>query len=149
LKAMSTDLCNNIILRGKKENIEISPMKLQKLMYYVCRDYVKQTNHLPISETFEVWQYGPVLPSIYAEFKSFGSKPITSFAKDAAGRSYKVSEEENPVLASTLDVVWAQYKRMSGVELSRKTHKSNSGWYRAYMAHRNQISVEDMLNDNS
>lgn len=149
MKAMSTDLCNNILLRGKKENIGISPMKLQKLMYYVCRDYVKQTNHLPISEYFEVWQYGPVLPSVYAEFKSFGSNPITSYAKDATGRSYKVNEDENPILARTLDVVWAKYKRLTGVELSTKTHKPDSGWYRAYMNHRSQITEEDMRNDNS
>lgn len=149
MKAMATNLCNNILWRGKNENIEISPMKLQKLMYYVCRDYVKQTDQLPIGECFEVWQYGPVLPSVYAEFKSFGSKPITSYAKDAAGRSYKVNEDENPILARTLDVVWAKYKRMSGMELSAKTHQSNSGWYRAYMNHRGQITLEDMKNDNS
>lgn len=149
MKASSTDLCNNILLRGKRDNISVSPMKLQKLMYYVCRDYAKETGQIPINERFEVWQYGPVLPSLYGEFKSFGSRPITSLAKDAAGRSYRVNEKSNPVLASVLDIVWARYRFLSGIELSKKTHQSNSGWYRAYMAHRGQITLEDMLNDNS
>lgn len=149
MKAMATDLCNNILLRGKRDNVSISPMKLQKLMYYVCRDYVKETNQMPINELFEVWQYGPVLPSVYGEFKSFGSNPITSYAKDATGRSYKVNEEENPILASTIEIVWAKNKHLSGIQLSAKTHQPNSGWYRAYMGHREQITLEDMRNDNS
>lgn len=149
MKAIATNLCNNILLRGKKENIAISPMKLQKLMYYVCRDYVKETGEMPIGEQFEVWQYGPVLPSVYAEFKTFGANPIDSFAKDAAGRSYRVDEEANPLLAQVIDVVWAKYKRLSGIELSKKTHKPESGWYRAYMEYRERITEEDMLNDNS
>lgn len=149
MKAIATNLCNNILLRGKSENVAISPMKLQKLMYYVCRDYVKETGEMPIDERFEVWQYGPVLPSVYSEFKAFGSNPITSFAKDAAGKSYRVDEDANPLLARTIDIVWAKYKRLSGIELSKKTHKPESGWYRAYMESRNQISLEDMHDDNS
>ena len=85
MKALATNLCNNILVRGKEENISITPMKLQKLMYFVCRDYVQATGESPIAEPFEVWKYGPVLPSVYGEFRTFGSKPITEFAKDAMG----------------------------------------------------------------
>lgn len=149
MKAMATDLCNNILFRGKQDGIQVTPMKLQKLMYYVCRDYVKVTGQMPISEEFEVWQYGPVLPSVYAEFKTFGSKPITAYAKDASGRSYKVSEGENPILAEVLDVVWAKHKRKSGVQLSEMTHGSGSGWVTAFLEGREKITVEDMMNDTS
>lgn len=149
MKAIATNLCNNILLRGKKDDVAISPMKLQKLMYYVCRDYVKETGEMPIDEWFEVWQYGPVLSSVYNEFKVFGAKPITSFAKDATGKSYSVNEDANPVLSGIIDVVWAKYKRLSGIDLSKKTHKQESGWYRAYMDHRSQITLEDMQHDNS
>ena len=149
MKAMATDLCNNILVRGKRDGQPITPMKLQKLMYYVCRDYVKETGCLPISEQFEVWQYGPVLPSVYAEFKSFGSSPIKSFAKDATGKSYKVSEEDNPILSRILDMVWAKNKMLTGVQLSRLTHSTGSGWYKAFMEGRERITQEDMLSDNS
>ena len=148
-KALATDLSNNILYRGRQDSVPVSPMKLQKLLYYVCRDYVKKTGQTPIGEQFEVWQHGPVLSSVYGEFKSFGAKPITSYAKDAMGKSYKVSEEDNPVLAETLDVVWAKYKRLSGIDLSKKTHQPNSGWYRAFQAKRSVITEEDMKNDDS
>ena len=147
MKAVATNLCNNILVRGQEENIEITPMKLQKLMYYVCRDYVRKTGESPINEQFEVWKYGPVLSSVYGEFKAFGAKPITEYAKDAAGESRKVSESKNPILAGVLDVVWAKFKRLTGPELSVMTHQEGSGWYRAYMDNRDLITVEDMAND--
>ena len=147
MRALATVLCNNILQRGEQEGIDISPMKLQKLLYFVCRDYVRETGQMPISEDFEVWQYGPVLPSVYGEFKTFGARPITCYAKDASGRSYKVSERDNPTLARVIDVVWAKYKNFSGIDLSKKTHQSGSGWYCAYMAGREKISLEDLKND--
>lgn len=147
MKALSTDLCNNILQRGKLDGVLITPMKLQKIMYYVCRDYVVETGQMPISEDFAVWQYGPVLPSVYGEFKSFGAKPITSYAKDASGHSYKVNESENPILSRVIDVAWAKYKGKSGIELSKMTHQKGSGWYSAYMEGREKISLEDIKND--
>lgn len=148
-KALATNLCNNILVRGSTQKIPITPMKLQKLMYYVCRDYVHATGDTPITELFEVWKYGPVLPSVYGQFQSFRATPITEYAKDAMGRSRKVSESKNPVLAQILDVVWAKYKRYSGPDLSELTHRPGSGWYTAYMEDREIITVEDMANDNT
>lgn len=147
MRASSTVLCNNILLRGLEDGEKITPMKLQKLMYFVCRDYTKQIGSSPISEQFEVWQYGPVLPSVYLEFKPFGAKPITEFARDARGNAYKVSERDNPDLARIIDSVWQKYRRKTGIELSRITHQHTSGWYRAYSDRRSYITEEDLRFD--
>lgn len=147
MKAIATNLCNNILERGKQDNIRIIPMKLQKLLYYVCRDYVIETGQMPIAEQFQVWQYGPVLESVYGEFKDFGARPITSFAKNASGRSYMVSEDKNPILARIIDIVWARHKGKSGITLSRMTHQTGSGWMTAFLDGRDTITEEDMKND--
>lgn len=147
MRASSTVLCNNILWRGANNGEKITPMKLQKLMYFVCRDYAKQFGSSPISEQFEVWQYGPVLPSVYLEFKSFGANPITEYARDARGNAYMVSERDNPDLARIMDAVWQKYQYKTGIELSRITHQPQSGWYRAYSQHRQYISEEDLRFD--
>lgn len=149
MKAIPTYLCNNILVRGMEENVPITPMKLQKLMYYTCREYVHRTGESPISERFEVWRYGPVLPSVYGEFRSFGKMPITEYAKDADGKSRKISESRNPVLARVLDDVWRRFRHYSGPQLSAMTHLEGSGWRRARMDNREFITVEDMANDNT
>lgn len=147
MKASPTVLCNNILVRGNKDKIRVSPMKLQKLMYFICKEYVQQFGESPISEQFEVWQYGPVLPSVYSEFKSFGANPITEYAKDAKGTALKVNEDTNPNLAEIIDKVWRRYKNQSGIALSQITHKRESGWYRAYAQQRAYITDEDMRYD--
>ena len=149
MKASSTVLCNNILFRGNRDGVQITPMKLQKLMYFVCRDYTKRYGTSPISEQFEVWQYGPVLPSVYSEFKSFRSRPITEYAKDASGNIFMVSEPDTPDLAMTIDSVWRKYRSLSGVELSQITHKPESGWYRAFFDRRSYITEEDMNFDSA
>ena len=149
MRASPTVLCNNILLRGVNDRVKITPMKLQKLMYFVCRDYTKRFQISPISEQFEVWQYGPVLPSVYSEFKAFGANPITEFARDALGSAFMVSEKDNPELADVIDAVWEKYRSKTGIELSKVTHQPQSGWYRAYSQHRQYITEEDMKVDSA
>lgn len=149
MRAAATVLSNNILVRAKRENIKVTPMKLQKLLYYVCVKYVQETGSSPISEHFEVWKYGPVAASVYAEFKPFGSSPITSFAQNAKGKAKMVDEEYNPTLRLCIDYVWNKLKSCSGVELSARTHQSGSGWYSAFQKDEEAISTEEMRNDST
>lgn len=149
MRASAIALSNNILKRGRADNVRITPMKLQKLLYYVCVKYAKETGELPIYERFDVWKYGPVLTSIYAEFKPYGSSAITSFATNAKGRAVAVDESVNPLLKKCLDYVWKKLGRYSAIELSERTHRKGSGWYAAYQEDRPFIEKEDMINDTS
>lgn len=149
MAAIATNLCNNILNRGKKEKIPITQMKLQRILYYICRDYVVKTEEYPLYEKFQVWKYGPVLPSVYGTFESFKSKPITLYAKDVDGFARKVNESKNPILATAIDIVWAKCKRLTGIQLSKITHEKGSGWYAAFQRDDEIITVEDMLNDST
>ncbi|WP_312279289.1 type II toxin-antitoxin system antitoxin SocA domain-containing protein [Oscillibacter sp.] len=149
MKATAQNLSNNILVRAKREHIAVTPMKLQKLLYYVCVQYVKKTGILPIFERFEPWPYGPVIPSVYSEFKTFGSSPIKSYARNAEGKAKMVDEDANPVLKSCIDDIWNKYKNWGAVDLSKKTHTAGSGWYAAYQRSGETISEEEMRNDTS
>ena len=98
-------VCNNILTRAFQENIPVSPMKLQKLMYFVSCEYVKATGKDLLSENFGVWQYGPVLPSLYDEFKSFHDQPITKYATDADGVPYAINEDTAPHLKASMTLL--------------------------------------------
>lgn len=147
--ASATTLSNNILLRARRENIDVTPMKLQKLLYYVCVKYLQETGRSPISERFEVWKYGPVLPSVYAEFKPFGSGKIDGFALNAKGKAVIVGENNAPILQRCIDYVWNKLKRYSAIELSERTHQRGSGWYSAFQEDRTMITEEDMKNDST
>lgn len=50
----------------------LTPLKLQKILYYVATTYLKKHKELLFSEPFRKWQYGPVVKEVYSEFKSIG-----------------------------------------------------------------------------
>lgn len=147
MKAVATVLSNNLLLRARQENIKVTPMKLQKLLYYVCVKYAKETGEIPISEPFEVWQYGPVVPSVYQEFKSFRSAGINKFARDAKGEVSVVDEDSSPILTDCINFVWSRLKNFNGIELGQRTHQKGSGWYSAYQRDDEIITLEDMKDD--
>ena len=139
-------ICNSILRKSFDEKIAVSPMKLQKLLYFVYKDYLQKHDTPMFHERFEAWQYGPVLPSIYDEFKNYGPSPIKTFAKDSQGIVYVVSDCATDVIAS-IDRVWERYKHYNGIELSKITHREQSAWYKAYTNKKAFLDDEAIKND--
>ena len=54
----------------------ISNLKLQKLLYYVQGFHLAMYNQPAFDEDIYAWQYGPVVPEVYREYKSSGSVGI-------------------------------------------------------------------------
>ena len=94
------NVANNILKRGFTENIDISPMKLQKLVYLVYKKYYHDTGMLLFGDAFEVWKYGPVVRSIYDEFKDFGGNAIRRYRKESNGKILAVDEKNAPAFKS-------------------------------------------------
>lgn len=139
-------VCNTILQQAFKDNIPVTPMKLQKLLYFVYRDYLKTTGHELFSEKFEAWPYGPVLPSIYDEFRSFHGNPITKFAKNADGSASIISNTASGALGIVYSIarVWNTYKDKTGIELSSITHQRGSAWYKATVKHELELNLDDI-----
>jgi uncharacterized phage-associated protein len=123
---------NNILKRAFNEDVSVSPMKLQKLLYFIASDYAKATKKPLLSEPFQAWDYGPVVRSVYDEFRSFGGGPIRKFAKDAQGKARIIKESSYPEFEETLDRVWSHTKDLSAVRLSRITHLRDSAWFKTF-----------------
>ncbi len=122
-------VANDILKLAKSEKIDVSPMKLQKLIYFVYGQYYAETE-LPIfAESFEAWQHGPVVSSVYHEFKQYGSSPITNYAMDAKGSVWfsRVCSA-NTHYHYVLTKVWEKLKNISAVDLSIMTHIAGSPW---------------------
>lgn len=140
---------NNILMRAFKDDFAVSPMKLQKILYFVASEYAKETGKPLLSEPFQPWQYGPVVRSVYSEFKPFGASPIRRYAKDSQGKAYVVDEDQNVKLRKVLDRVWAAVKSRSAVDLSRITHLEGSAWRKAFNAGDQYIRDSDVAGDAS
>lgn len=144
-----TLIANNILNRAFAEERKISPMKLQKILYFAAAEYQKNTGKSLFSERFETWQYGPVLRSVYSEFRPFSRDYITRFAKDAENKSRMINENTDSELKRALDSVWAVAKERSAVDLSRITHMQNSAWDRSFQTEQPFLSTENIKADDT
>lgn len=121
-------------LSAKKD---ISPLKIQKLVYIAHGWHLALYGEpLVRDELAEAWEYGPVFPSIYHEFKEFGSGPILKPALDwlyysslGEWRSHipQIRLDDERTIAF-LDRIWELYGRFSAGELSAMTHEEGSPW---------------------
>ena len=127
----SLAISNNILRRAFNEGVEMSPMKLQKLLYFLYARYlhISDGDHL-FSSRFEVWKYGPVLQEVYRYFKNYSADPILEYA-EMDSEVYVISETVNPVFKRALDEVWQRFKGFSGQHLSAITHLEHAAWFKA------------------
>lgn len=133
------EVANYFLDLASKEGIELSPLQIQKLVY------IAHGWHLAIygledplidDEYAEAWEYGPVFPSLYHEFKKFGAGPIKRLATEAYyidfldewGTSTPSIKKNDSETQAFLNHIWKLHKGLSGGQLINLTHKGDSPW---------------------
>jgi len=133
-------IANYILWKAWKENIEITHMKLIKLVYIAYGwNLVINDDQTLFEEDILAWEHGPVITSIYNEFKKFGNRPITkgNYAADFNIETGElssvpiVSEDDSDIL-KVLNATWDNYKHKNVIQLSKITNEPKSAWSIAY-----------------
>jgi uncharacterized phage-associated protein len=98
-------------------------LKLQKLLYYSQAVYLVLNDKRPLfPEDIEAWDYGPVVPPVYREYKPCGVDII----EDRGNTVSLLPEEEKAV-----NLVLEDLGSMTGTELINQTHRE-APWRSAY-----------------
>jgi uncharacterized phage-associated protein len=119
------DIADYFIWIANETGSFISNLKLQKLVYYAQAWHIALYNNPLFEEDFEAWVHGPVVPSLYQKYKSFGWQPI--------------SEDVAPGLPNDvlqfLDEVAEEYFACDAYELEQMTHAEDPwNWARGDLA---------------
>ena len=48
-----------------------SPLRIQKLLYFIFKDFYKSHNLILFEENFEAWINGPVVPEVYFSYRNY------------------------------------------------------------------------------
>ncbi|WP_181350472.1 Panacea domain-containing protein [Thalassobacillus sp. CUG 92003] len=95
---------------------EITPLKLQKLVYYAQAWHLALTDGEIVDCDFEAWIHGPVCRELYSEYRHHGfdviPKPLFSDNTRVNGKSKQL-----------LDKVWNLYGDKSPKHLEQLTHR--------------------------
>jgi uncharacterized phage-associated protein len=111
-------------------------MQLQKLVYFAYGWYLAVTGKRLLDERVEAWKWGPVVPSLYSEFKKYGSEPVPEAAVDyffdggkLCFREHRIGSDPEGLMAKrVIEKVWRIYGQYSASQLSAMTHEPNSPW---------------------
>ncbi len=129
--ASALSVGNTILKRACNDRADMTPMKLQKMIYIVYKEYLKRTGRSLFPERFEVWKYGPVVRDVYDAFKKYGTNVIKKPYISRDGYIYVVNEKSSPIFSEVLDSVWRKYSQYNGIRLSEMTHQKGTAWYKA------------------
>ncbi len=92
----------------------ITPLKLQKLLYYAQGWYLAINKRPLFNEEFQAWAHGPANPAIYNKYKIYGYNSI-----DLPKAYPKISQDNLDFLYT----IWNTYGIYDGKYLEDLTHK--------------------------
>ncbi|AVI47061.1 hypothetical protein B4092_5003 [Bacillus licheniformis] len=105
-----------------KSKYEITPKKLQKILYYAQAWFLaNEGKPLFENDVFEAWRHGPVNHNIYNEYSAFGYSPIPPIGFSNELELYPLSLKEK----EHLDKIWDVFGMYSGDELEYLTHQED------------------------
>ena len=149
-KYYPSSIANFFLYQSFDENIPLTPMKLIKLVYIAYGWHLAIYDKKLFDEPIQAWNYGPVIPSIYHEFKRFGKDQINDYSRSLDEKTGELSlvkvVKDRTEVSKTLKIVWEIYKNHSAEQLSELTHKSGSPWDKAINTHGlfSEINDEDI-----
>lgn len=119
------------------ESVTISPLRLQKLLYYSQGWSLALLDRFLFADPIEAWQFGPVVPAVYQQFAGRSSGlALGDFAPPSSGL--------DPIVTRLLDAVWREYAQFTPGQLVTMTH-SEAPWREAWESGmRSRITHEAM-----
>lgn len=100
----------------------VTPMQLEKLLYFAQGWHLARYGTPLFEDDFKAWQYGPVIPSVYRQYSTYGRDGILREGAPCAAE--RLTGEEYELL---LDVA-REYMRYSAAGLVQISHEKDSPW---------------------
>ena len=146
------DVSHYIIVYSNKKDYGVSNLKLQKLLYFVQAFFLINDCPPCFDEKIEAWDFGPVVPEVYREYKRFGGMDIPTidyyvkFDKKNIWNTERIyyediiSNDDKEMIQAVVD----KFAHCSATFLVNLTHNQDS-WINAYVnGQRNEITKEDI-----
>lgn len=126
---------------------ELSPKKIQKLVYYSYAWFLATNNDTVESgdaitnklfkETPEAWLHGPVFRSLYEKYKTYGWRKVEK------GKAPKI---DNKDIVEFLEKIWATFGEYSADALEYMTHQETP-WINARREEKSLQSTNNKISD--
>lgn len=147
------DVSRYAINYSNENDYGISNLKLQKILYFIQAFFLTNTpdGRPCFRERIEAWDFGPVVPEAYREYKQYGSANIpvmlsfVDFHDDDIWKSERklfdsnvISDEHKAMINAVVD----KFANYSATDLVTLTHRQ-APWKDAYVPYmNNEITID-------
>lgn len=144
------DVCRHVINYSNERDYGISNLKLQKVLYFIQAYFLTKKRTPCFDEKIEAWDFGPVVPKAYREYKQYGSGDIPTiksyimFDENDIWNSKRIKFEDTAIAdedKALIDKVTDKFADYSATDFVSLTHRQ-SPWIDAYAPYpNNEITV--------
>ena len=114
----AVELSKYIITKCARENKPISNLQLQKILYFIQKEYLQKKCVPAFDDPIEAWQFGPVVPNAYYRFCGYGGMPILNeYTSDIAKSD-----------SAFIDPIVCEKRSLDPWNLVKETHRVGSAW---------------------
>ena len=142
-------VANFFLDSAEEEGGNLTMLKLQKLVYFAYgwtlavlgRELFNTTEH-PIRR----YRYGPVIESLYWEFKFLKNNPIDRYSRSLNDEGeFRVRRiHDGDKVYKILRQVWKAYRTLKNYELIAMTHETDSPWDKANLRGDARLSKKEI-----
>jgi len=138
----SVAVANEFLNLAQSAGKSLTQMQLQKLVFFAHGWYLALTDRPLIDEQVEAWRFGPVIRSLYAKFREYGSSPVSHLYSpmvyEETDDGLALNEESPPRVEGSEEAafarrviarVWDVYGGFTAYQLSNMTHLPGTPWH--------------------
>lgn len=146
------DIARYVINYSSDKGYSMSNLKLQKVLYFIQVWFLIKKSKQCFKEEIQAWDFGPVVPIVYREFKSYGSSNLpkikTFIGYDDDFWKSKIIEYNDDFLSErdkqAINHIVDALAKFSTTYLVELTHKQTP-WKDAYAQGKNTpITIESI-----
>jgi uncharacterized phage-associated protein len=129
------EVANLLLDLARVRGVALTQIALQKTLYFAHAWFLARKHRPLVDEQFEAWEYGPVIRSIYEQFRRFGDRPIEARATKlnfATGATEKVQYEFSTDEATAIERIFDFYSQYEPFTLVEMTHEPSGPWDMVY-----------------
>lgn len=149
------EVSRHVINYSNRQKYGISNLKLQKILYFIQAYFLMEKDAPCFKERIEAWNFGPVVPESYCEYKQYGSGDIPTV------KAYRVYNGKNlwdfewvkfndDVISDSdkelIDAVVDNFADYYATDLVALTHEQTP-WKAAYVPYQNNEITLKALKD--
>lgn len=118
------EIAQYIIKKSLDDNNPITNLKLQKMLYYIQKDSLRQRGTVAFHDIIQAWPFGPVVPTVYYKYCGYGAMPITAPVVNDFHFDSGIKQIIENVIEKKINInPW---------EMVEDTHKTGGAWQSVY-----------------